>query len=279
MGPMHPLLRTLEWAAPARTESSVHDLHPVRDAASARSHGYPLLLSLLLTPLLIYGLSISLISPTTARAVQGALDQARRSIPLLLEEPENPGVQASVPTPPGLVGSSGAGHREGTNTLDPRLVAHTSLLSRPSDAIDLDELSPSPKADRVFLSLNPALPHAAGGNGLARGTGRESAVGPGGQIPYAKVQDFRLIPIRQVMVTHQLTSGQDSAVKEPLRVRISINEDGIPTEATLISGPEFLREKALKVAMEWRFEPLGPHGLKAPLSLTLIFHPNLLRSR
>ena len=152
MGPMHPLLRTLEWAAPARTESSVHDLHPVRDAASARSHGYPLLLSLLLTPLLIYGLSISLISPTTARAVQGALDQARRSIPLLLEEPENPGVKASVPTPPGLVGSSGAGHREGTNTLDPRLVAHTSLLSRPSDAIDLDELSPSPKADRVFLS-------------------------------------------------------------------------------------------------------------------------------
>jgi hypothetical protein len=33
--------------------------------------------------------------------------------------------------------------------------------------------------------------------------------------------------------------------------------------------------KALWAARLWLFEPLGPHGLKAPLSLDLIFHPKI----
>ena len=57
------------------------------------------------------------------------------------------------------------------------------------------------------------------------------------------------------------------------RVRILIGEDGIPFQATWVSGPWKLREKAIRTALGWRFEPLDPHGLKAPLSLVLTFHP------
>ena len=64
-----------------------------------------------------------------------------------------------------------------------------------------------------------------------------------------------------------------------MRIRILIGEDGVPTQAILVAGPEFLREKALKAAREWRFEPLGFHDLKATQSLVLAFYPNYLRAR
>lgn len=276
---MHPMLRTLDLTASTGTESSVYDLHPIRAAGSPRSRGIPLLLSLGLTPLVIYGLSMSLISPATERTVQVALDQARRTVALVLKEPDLPGLRAPVRTPIGPEGPGGKGHREGTGTLDPRLAAHTTILSKPSEAVDPGELSASPTAERVSLSLNPALPLQEGGNGLARGTGRDSALGQGGLARPPKALDFKLVPLRQVTVQHQLTHGEASVAKEPLRVRILIGEDGIPIQATVISGPDFLHEKALKAALEWRFEPLGPHGLQAPLSLTLIFRPTLLHPR
>jgi hypothetical protein len=276
---MHPLLRTLDLTAGAGLASSVHDLHPIRDAAAARSRGVPLLLSLGLTPLLIYGLANSLVSPASARATQGALDQARRSVALLLLEPAPANVQAPARNLLGPEGPVGEGHREGTKTLDPRLAAHATVLSRPSDAVDPDDLASASTAERVNLSLNPALPSQAGGNGLAKGTGRDSALGSGGLLQPPKAMDFKLIPTRQVPVSHQLARGEEAASGEMLRVRILIGEDGVPLQATLVSGPEFLREKAIKAALEWRFEALEPHGLKAPLALVLIFRPNFLRPR
>jgi hypothetical protein len=274
---MHPLLRTLDLTAGSRLASSVYDLHPIRHAAAARSRAIPLLLSLGLTPLLIFGLANSLNSPVADRVADGALDQARNSVLMLLQEPDISGIKPPARNPVGTEGPGGAGHLEGTGTLDPRLAAFTSTLSQPSDAVDPELLSTSARADPAFLSLNPALPTQAGGNGLAQGTGRDSAQGPGGLIRPPKTYDFKLIPTRQVPVSHQLIPGEDSVAREPLRVRVVIGEEGIPTQATFISGPDFLREKAIKTALEWRWEPLGPHGLKAPLTLTLIFHPSLLR--
>jgi len=250
---MHPLLRTLELTASAGTESSVYDLHPIRAAGSPRSHGIPLLVSLGMTPLVIYGLSVSLISPATEGALRGTLDQARRSVALLLQEPDTTVTRGPARATIGPEGPGGAGHREGTNTLEPRLAARKTVLSKPSDAIDPEQLSALPTAERVSLSLNPALPLQEGGNGLARGTGRDSAQGPGGLTRPAKVLDFKLIPLRQVTVQHQLAPGEESAAKETLRVRILIGEDGVPTKATLVTSPEFLREKALKAALDWRF--------------------------
>jgi len=94
---------------------------------------------------------------------------------------------------------------------------------------------------------------------LTAGTGMESSV-----------QDLH--PTRQPILIHTLPASV-SATGEAVRVRILIGEDGVPTQALFLSGPAYLRDKALKTAYEWRFEPLGPHGLKAPLPLTLTFQP------
>lgn len=270
---MHPLLRTLDLTGPTSTESSVYDLHPIRDSASARAHGLPVVLSLGLTPLLIYGLSVSLISPDSLRAAERSLERARNSVALLLEEPDT-----SVPVRPfgGPESLGGAGHREGTNSLDPRLQVHTPLMSHPSEAIDPENLDLSPRADQVDLSLNPALPSQPGGNGLARGTGPDPGLGRGGSPGTGRAgPDLKMVPIRQVAVYHNLSSGENATALPPVRVRILVNEDGVPIEAKVISGPAFLHKEALKAAWQWRFEPLGIHGLKGPQALTLNFYPQM----
>jgi len=278
---MHPLLQTLDLTAGAGTESSVHDLHPIGQSISGQSRALPVLLSLGLTPLLICGLALSLQTPITAIS-RGVIDGSH-SVTLLLEHPEAD-LHLPAPTPNllGPEGPGGAGHREGSSTLDPRLAAATTTaLSLPSDAIDPDELGRSPDAERLFLSLNPALPLEAGGNGLARGTGRDAARGKGGlsRPPQpADIPDFRLVPTRQVPLHHRLSHGESDR-KEATRVRILIGEDGVPIQATVVSGPAYLHEEARKAALEWRFEPLGAHGLKAPLPLTLTFHPIIQNPR
>lgn len=277
---MHPLLRSLELRPNLGMESSVYDLQPIRTAGPSRSRGIPLLVSLGLTPLLIYGLGLSLVWPASMPGIQSALDQARRSVSLVLHEPEVPSVQGPIRDTVGPEGSVGAGHREGTNTLDPRLLVHTSILSSPSEAIDPDDLSISTREERASLSLNPALPQQPGGNGLARGTGRDPASGSGG-LKRAPVQgtasfatpDFKLVAIRKIELHYQMSSGDEGLHAEPSRVRILIGEDGTPFQATWVSGPWKLREKAIRTALGWRFEPLDPHGLKAPLPLVLTFHP------
>lgn len=278
---MHPLLRTLDLTDPTGTESSIQDLHPIRGAAPANSRILPVALSLGLTPLLIYGLSISLISPTSRLAVQTAFEQASRSVALLLHEPAPPsGLSAPARNLVGREGPRGSGHREGSNTIDPRLVnLPITPLSKPSDAIEPDELSSSPKTERVFLSLNPALPLQVGGNGLARGTGRDAGEGIGGPMrppTTVPVQDFRLVPTKQVQVFHRLVPGEEPTTKQPVRVRILIDNNGVPFQASVLSGPPFLYQDALKAAREWRFEPLEPHGLKAPIALIIISVPHLL---
>ena len=282
---MHPLLRTLDLTPGARTESSVHDLRPISQAAAARSHAVPVLLSLGLTPLLVYGLCLSLLAPASLQSARSGVSLAVRSVTLLLQEPAAPAhLKEPVRNLAGPEGPGGAGHREGTSTLDPRLAGiQTSARSMPTDAVDPDELSLSPRAERIGLSLNPALPLQAGGNGLARGTGRDAARGPGGLIrpPVpVPVPDQKLVPLRQVPIYHRLAPGEEgAATRQPVRVRILIGDDGVPFQATVVSGPALLHEEALRAAREWRFEPLGGHGLKAPVSLTLTFHPNLLRQR
>ena len=276
---MHPLLRTLDLSASTGTESSVHDLHPILQAAPARARTLPALVSLVLTPVLVLGLALGLATPpgSLARLGSGARP---KSVTLLLAEALPPtGAKPPVRNLVGPEGPGGAGHREGTGTIDPRLLGlKANTLAMPSDAIDPDTLSDSPRADPVFLSLNSALPIQAGGNGLARGTGRDAALGKGGLLRPLPVHDFKLVPTRQVPLYHRLGPGETDR-REPTRVRILIGEDGVPIEARAISGPAFLLEKARQAALEWRFEPLSAHGLKPPLALTLTFYPILQARR
>jgi hypothetical protein len=249
---MHPLLRTLDLTAGAELASSIHDLHPIRDAAAARPRGIPLLLSLGLTPLLIYGLANSLTSPASARATQGALDQARRSVTLLLEEPGPPvSLRSPVRNLVGPQAPGGAGHREGSDTIDPRLLTvKVPALSFPTEAIEPDLLSLSPRAEAIALSLNPALPVQAGGNGLSRGTAKDPALGKGGlfrpqESAALKVKDKlppdgRLVPIRRQLARHIYKRGElrDEVATVPVIVRVVVAEDGRVIQATVLSGPE-----------------------------------------
>lgn len=277
---MHPLLQVLELAPRAGADSSVHELHPIRASAPSASRALPCLLSLGLTSLLVFGIAQSRFDSSSLQSIQGAVVQAGRSVAVLLAEP----VERSGFLPPArnLVGprpAGGAGHAEGTSTLDPRLTRLTTATAMPSEAIDPASLSTLPTADRAFLSLNPALPIQAGGNGLAKGAGRDAALGPGGRFGPATgvaVPDHRLIPTHQVALLHRLGPGEAVAAREPVRVRLTIGADGVTQQAIALSGPSFLRDEAIKAALQWRFEPLGAHGLEAPLSLTLTFYPRFL---
>lgn len=261
------------------TESSVYELHPIRDAASAPARAVPFLLSLGLTPLLIGGLALSLVPPQARVAARAAFDQARRSVSLLLLEspPQNLQSPARNLVGPNLPG--GAGHREGTNSIDPRLLPYTTLVSTPSDAIDPDALSTLPTAERVNLSLNPALPIQKGGNGLARGTGRDSALGPGGlsqataraSMPLAPPPDFKLVPIRTFTFSYYLSPNEEQA---SIKVLLLIGMNGMPTQVKYVSGPVFLKMDAIRTAQGWLFEPLAPHGFKTPQSYLLEFYPS-----
>lgn len=261
------------------TESSVYELHPIRDAASAPTRAVPFLLSLGLTPLLIGGLALSLVPPQAQLAARTAFDQARRSVSLLLLEPQAQDLRAPARNLVGPELPGGAGHREGTNSIDPRLLPYTTLVSTPSDAIDPDALSTLPTAERVNLSLNPALPLQTGGNGLARGTGRDSALGPGGlfrapvrtSTPPAPPPDFKLVPIRTFTFSYFLSPTDD---KTPIKVHILIGMNGMPIQVKYVSGPVFLKMDAIRTAQGWLFEPLAPHGFKTPQSYLLEFRPS-----
>ena len=246
-----------------------YDPQPIRHAAAGGSPLLSLTLSLGLTSLLIYGLSVSLSYPPVLRFIR---QEGRRSVSILLQEPTSrPGFTAPARRRFGPEGPGGEGHREGTSTLDPRLaVLSTRTPSMPVEAIDPDELSQDPKADRALLSLNPTLPLQAGGDGLSYGTGGDPARGPGGR---SRPPDHRLVPIHQVKLFHRLTPREEAAVAEPVRIRLLIGEDGVPYQASVVSGPAFLRKEALKVALAWRFEPLRPHGLKPPVPVVVTFWP------
>ena len=259
---MHTLLRTPNSAANKGNESSVFDLHPIQHAAPASSHAIPVLLSLLLTPLLIFEFLASLSPARFLQAPWKTRSNTGKSVSVLLQEPivryeMNPPARPTL----GLKGPGGLGHREGTSTLDPSLADVHTTLAMPSDAINPEELSQDPRADPVLLSLDPTLPLEVGGNGLSRGIGRDAALGP----------DHRLVSIHQVTIFHRLTPKEESEPKQPIRIRLLIGDNGVPYKASVVSGPNFLRKEALKAALEWRFEPLKIHGLDAPVSVVLTF--------
>jgi hypothetical protein len=270
---MHPLLRTLDLTAGAGAESSVYQIHPILQAAAPRSWRGPFLLSLGLTPLLVYGLSFSFGSPSPPPWVRRDVDQARRSVAFLLQE--------SLRTSPSQ-GPTGQGHTEGTHSRDPRLAVARTTLSQPPMAIDPEELGTSPLAERVGPLPDLGLPLQEGGNGLVRGTGKDAGrngLGRDTSKPPGRPPDMLLVPIKQVTPYQQLERGQEDAARVPVRVRIVVGEDGIPIQATAVSGPVFLHAGCEKAALAWRFEPLGPHGLKAPYSQLIIFNPTWVKPR
>ena len=174
---MSLLSGSLDLIGSAEAISSVYDAHPIRDAHPPESRGIPLLLSLCLTPLLVYGFSAGLFTHTPF----GGVRNSSRTVPLSLDAwilpPDAP---EPAQTLPGLREAGGAGHTEGTGTLDPNLADNLSpTLSRPTESIAPEAGAVAPRADQMEASLSPTLPGKVGGNGLVRGVGREASMGSG----------------------------------------------------------------------------------------------------
>jgi len=288
---MHHEPPSLKLAIDVVVESSVFDIRPIAKSAPDRVWKFPLIFSLTLTPLVIYGLSSLSFYGSSTQVLHRRVSSSRRSISLVLMESE-PRQDTRAPTTNwiGPSGPGGQGHFEGTDTIDRRLVTvKTPIISFPTEAIDPDMLSQSSRAEAISFSVNPALPIQPGGNGLSKGTGKDPARGLGGlwrkqelvtkttNDKQTKVPDGRLVPIRRQPARHLYKQGDlsDEVAKTPTIVRAIIGENGLVTKVQFISGPEEMRADALWAARLWIFEPLGPHGLHAPLSVDLVFYPRI----
>ena len=286
---MHLSAHALDPTAGTGDASSALGLHPIRDAASPRSRTIPFLCSLILTTLITYGISTLRFSGPSLQAARYGAPLAQRSVTIDLQEvPPRPDSHPPTLRRIGAAGPGGPGHREGTDTIDPRLLSvYSPVISLPTETNDPDLIGPSPRADMVSVSLNPALPVQPGGNGASRGTGGDPALGKGGiwhleesVVPPSKdkqapVPDGQLVPIRRQEARHiyQRSDWTEELAKAAVIVRVVIDEDGRVIQATVLSGPEEMRADVLWAARHWLFERLGKHGLKAPLTVDLIFHP------
>ncbi|MDR3682257.1 MAG: hypothetical protein P4L11_00905 [Geothrix sp.] len=286
---MHLTPHSLDPTASTGDESSAFGLHPIRDAVAPRSRMFPFLSSLILTTLITYGISTMRFSGPSFQVAHVGTPLARNTVTIALEEfPPRPGSRSPTTRRIGPAGPGGLGHREGTNTIDPRLLSvQTPIVSYPTETIDPDLIGPSPRADIAALSLNPTLPVQPGGNGFSRGTGRDPAFGKGGiwhlqesavlppKDKQGPIPDGRLVPIRRQEARHlyQRSDWTEELANVPVVVRVVIAEDGRVIQATVLSGPEEMRADVLWAARHWLFESLGKHGLRAPLQVDLIFHP------
>jgi TonB family protein len=79
------------------------------------------------------------------------------------------------------------------------------------------------------------------------------------------------IVIKRVMPSYP-PEAKAALVSGDVGVRITISEKGKVIEAEAVSGPELLREAALKAARQWRFEPLLLRGTPVKVRGVLTFN-------
>jgi TonB family protein len=82
---------------------------------------------------------------------------------------------------------------------------------------------------------------------------------------------LRGIVIKRVMPSYP-PEAKAALVSGDVGVRITISEKGKVIEAEAVSGPELLREAALKAARQWRFEPLLLRGTPVKVRGVLTFN-------
>lgn len=178
---------------------------------------------------------------------------------------------------------SGLGHRRGTDSIDPERLQEalqhrlTGPLSGLADDPTAEVLAPPGGSGLEGLDLS--LPRAPGGTGWAKGTGRDATRG-GWKADFIDAE--RKYDRKLVVLLSKLAYFQPPYTVEeqtvPVIVLLTIGEDGVPIRARPLSGPRERYREALAAAMQWRFEPLGPHGLTAPHELTITFRPTWMKN-
>ncbi len=253
---------------------------PIQAAAPAPRRGLAWLTALG-TPVLLAGL----FGGPAARRPPGPHQETRESLRVQLAEFTEPRPAPKVlsdplpKAPPGPgqgQGLPGTGHLEGNGAVDPLLQP---FLRRNGGEVPVPEVPVRAEPDSAGLLGDASLPVAKGGNGLARGTGRDPGRGGGGGLPREELQpDYRLVLVHEEPARSDLKSD-DPSLAQPVLVRVRIGEDGVPLSATALSGPPQLFDVCVRTALRFRWEPLAPHGLKAPQVITITFRPFLMRPR
>lgn len=249
------------------SENSIYEPHPLRDGAPMPSRILPAMLSLAMTGLFLLGLNRGLFDSSEQRAPRPF--SVHRSVRILLTNVTAPN-RKYLGLPYRLHGGiRGAGHPDGTSTRDPLLTQRTKVETLSSDDFDPSQIHTLPTVDRSLQVFNPNLPIQAGGNGVAHGTGHDVARGLGSGPRF----DHKIVLVHEVRISHRLQRGESADPAIPVRVRVEIGADGVPLEAVFVSGPLFLKTLAINAALQWRFEPLAPHGLSAPQKVVVNFWP------
>lgn len=155
---------------------------------------------------------------------------------------------------PGRDEEHGRGHVEGTNTIDPRLLSVPALppqrevaALRPEDAIlQPGEILPG----APVAGLRKDLPVAPGGNGLLRGTGRDSSMGASGKpapAPPGLLEKIYPTYTVRVRLPDKARTGQ------PVSVDVLVDEAGEVLSARAISGEQAAWKECEAAARKWRF--------------------------
>jgi hypothetical protein len=188
---------------------------------------------------------------------------------------------------PAPVSASGSGQPGGGNgAIDPRL-KNLVVSNIPANLFPPEDLQNIRYPDRMALAGDPSLPVVPGGDGFRKGHG-EGTLGSAGAAysrttsPAAKVEmvskyDYQLVPTRTAPVQYTYSPEEmRELVATPLIVVVTVGADGKVIRARAKSGPKQLFDSAVKIALQWTFEPLAEHGLKAPIEADIRFLPHLV---
>lgn len=263
---------SLSCFSPPEDVTGPYAIAPIREASPDPSRRVALLAAVVIPGALVYwGLEVALPRleprPTALpKSVAVRLDTVWPEPvppPPIREAPEGPGDAVDLP---------GLGHVRGNGAIDPALLALPEARRPPmipSDDPEALVLTPQAPLPPV-AGLNRHLPVAPGGNGLARGTGQDA--GRGGRRLSPGTPDYKLVLLHQEPADTDLTANS-AELMVPVKVLVLIGEEGRPTSARVLSGPEPLHAPCIQAALRYRWEPLEPHGLKAPIEMVLTFHP------
>lgn len=259
----------LVYPIPAPESDAPYAVAPIRDAAPKPARGLASGLALVVPALLVFAATTVVISETAP-----AFLRPERVVDVqLTDAPEPP--QKVIPNPipnapegPGKgPGLPGVGHVEGNDAIDPELLKVP--VNLPTARTEPDPLSLLEPQSPTVIGRDRSLPVAKGGNGLASGTGLDPGRGGGGG---RRGPDYQLVLLHEEPALTDITAHSPELLI-PVKVLVQVGNNGHPLSAEAISGPARLHASCVETALRYRWEPLAPHGLRAPVPIIITFHP------
>lgn len=236
------------------------DPYPIQNTIAPSPRRLSFLLALITYGLLILGIQFAW--------VRGGREKQNHSLASVATHLIYFEKEPDVPVPQNRDAASGVA---GTGTIDPHLQELAPAQPKETPVFNLDMLPTALPQDNLFASMNPALPVAVGGNGLAKGRGDGSGHGNGtgsrhgnGDLGGAK-GDGPTLSIADMDVlyqepTHYPETARAAGVEGVVVLRVTIDEKGVPTDMDVVSGHSLLVPESLRSFKLWRFASVKYHG-------------------